>query len=113
MRLLKEINILGRKIKVEYFDFDKALGNNKLTGNSDGIQQTIQIDSSLHREHQESTLLHEALHILSYYLHLDLDEAMVGRLESGLYQILKDNDLFKGEVCAEKPLLTGAKEVNN
>lgn len=95
MRLPKKINILGRTYKIERFDFDKALHCNNINGNCWDNKQTIQIDSTMHREKQEATLFHEIIHIISYNLSLELDEKVTCQLEAGLYQVLKDNKLLK------------------
>lgn len=103
MKLLKELNIMGRKFDVEYFDFDDRLQVNESVGNFDYIDQKIQIDTGSHKELQESALLHEILHVVLETMKIGLIEEDVVRLHSSLYQVLKDNDLFAKECECENP----------
>jgi len=55
----------------------------------------IKILDSYFPESKNRTLLHEIIHILDDDLGLDLEEKTIRRLASGLYQVLKDNNLLK------------------
>lgn len=58
-------------------------------------EELILIDESQTQENQESTLIHELLHALFSYNHLKglvgekVEERIVGGLEEGLYELLK------------------------
>jgi Zn-dependent peptidase ImmA (M78 family) len=95
MKLPKKLKIAGRTFDVEYFDFDKSVRGNNMDGNCAHNKQHIQIDSTNHRQHQESTLLHEIIHLVSNSMNMDLKEEQVAQLETGLYQVLNDNGFLK------------------
>jgi hypothetical protein len=95
MKLLKEVKIFGRTFNVEYLDFDKKLQGNDLSGSIGYREQKIQIDSKSHQEFQGMCLLHEIIHELEHSLSLKMEEDTVRRLGHTLYQVFKDNDLFK------------------
>lgn len=88
---------MGKTFKVEYFDFDAKMTRNGMNGNISFDKQKIQIDNTLNVESQEECLLHEIVHAVSDLLAMDLEEKTVHALTCGLYQVFKDNDLFKEE----------------
>jgi hypothetical protein len=94
MNLLEKVNILGLVHDVEYCKFDDRLQLNDYTGSAMARKQKIQIDSDSCKEHQELTLIHEILHMLSYQLFLEFDERTIKCLAIGLYQTLTENDFF-------------------
>lgn len=54
----------------------------------------IHIDSSVSKELQEETMLHEAIHAIDEENGLDLTEQQVQSLGHGIYQLIKTNDLI-------------------
>lgn len=110
MKLLNEVKIMGKTFKVEYLDFDKALQGSRMDGSSNKVKQSIQVDSTAHREYQESTLLHEILHMISYDLNLNLDETVVCQLETSLYQVFKDNGLFASDETLKEQISNMTRE---
>ena len=80
---MKGIRILGQFVEVRYepIQADNA-GETAFLSNG---QCRISIDSCLTPERLETCLLHEMMHVISYRLHLNLDEAQVKGLETGLY----------------------------
>lgn len=70
----------------------------------------IQIASDLPTQQKESTVLHEIIEALSYYLELGLAHSVIMSLEASLYQVLTDNgvslaplaELIEKECSCEK-----------
>lgn len=96
MQIPDKIKVSGIWYKIEIAkdtsdDMNEALNRGKVAF-SKGI---IKILDSYFPESKVRTLLHEIIHILDDDLGLDLDEKTIRRLASGLYQVLKDNNLLK------------------
>jgi hypothetical protein len=58
-------------------------------------ENKIKILNSYSVEKQFRALLHEIIHILDEDLKIGFEENDICRLEAGLYQVLKDNNLLK------------------
>ena len=54
--------------------------------------QKIQIAKDIGISQQNSTLLHEIIHVISYHLRLELTEQQVSGLETGLFEYLTTNE---------------------
>ena len=63
----------------------------ELDGHYDDFTKTIEIDTKLHPETIQATLLHEAIHVISDHMHLGLSERQVRGLEVGISSFLRDN----------------------
>lgn len=51
----------------------------------------LSVDPSLPKDMQRSTLIHEIIEQLNYHLEMKLEHPQITQLESGLYQVIKDN----------------------
>jgi len=88
------------KLKIFGHEYEVVVNDEVKTGNSDyGIFSLkhckISINSEIAHFQKESTLIHEILEAINAHLRLDLDHKQIFALETGLYQILKDNGLLK------------------
>jgi len=81
---MKKIQILGKEYKIEYVD-NKTLGGN--CGDCNTEQAYIRINKETTKQHQEDTLLHEVIHIISEEVDLELTEPQTRRLATVLYSI--------------------------
>lgn len=81
---MKAIQILGKTYKIEYVD-EKALAGNY--GDCSTKFTYIRINKEIARQHQEDTLLHEVIHIISNELTLELTEQQTRQLATVLYSI--------------------------
>ena len=81
---MKKIKILGKDYKVEYVDAN-ALGG--AYGDCCTKQAYIRINKETTKQHQEDTLLHEVIHIISEEVDLELTEPQTRRLATILYSI--------------------------
>jgi len=94
MKLPKEVKIGGLSYKVEEKDLNKEECNNNC-GYCRTTEELIVINSELPDNVKESTLLHEIIEALNYNYQLELPHATIMTLEATLYQVIKDNKLFK------------------
>jgi len=69
--------------------------NFKWIGEIDHKKGRITLDKNIHQGRKESVLLYELIHCVSMEYGLNLKERQVDLLETGLYQILKENNLLK------------------
>lgn len=81
---MKAIQILGKEYKIEYVD-NKTLGGNY--GDCNTTKAYIRINKEITKQQQEDTLIHEALHIISDELKIELEERQVQILATALYSI--------------------------
>jgi len=96
MKLPSSLKIAGYEYSVVYEvhrSRDRG-SNNPASCNSKA--QTIWIDTDQHRESQESSLIHEVLEALDYHYELGLSHQTIATLETGLYQVLRDNGEHPG-----------------
>lgn len=99
MNIPKTVRILGRTYEVEHINIEKEKDNDGHRGYVNYPNQRIIIDNSGHRERQESTLLHEIIHVIATIQSVDLKEKDVELIEAGLYQVIKDNPgIFEGDI---------------
>ena len=89
MRIPKQIKGYG----FVYPIFQKK--NYKWLGTINHKKGYIVLQKNQHHCRKESSLLHELIHMVSSENDLNLKETQVNLLETGLYQILKDNKLLK------------------
>ena len=78
------VKVLGRDYRVERGP--APLGDSD-HGRSEYFNQRIWINPDMSEQEQESTLVHEVLHCISYMLYLELPEEHVMRLEVALYDL--------------------------
>jgi hypothetical protein len=60
----------------------------------------IEYDSTLHRQMQESSILHEIIEAINYHLQLNLKHAQIMALETGLYGALNDSGVDLGRLIS-------------
>jgi len=89
------LKIFGHNYIVRMHD-DGVLGNNNL-GTFLGRQTEILINRRQSKTQMESTLLHEIIEVINSHQGLGLKHKQINRLETGLYQVLKDNELGFGK----------------
>jgi hypothetical protein len=83
------MKILGYDIRIVSDKKMDEIGN--YSGGFTSSQNRIQVASDLCDEQKVSTLLHEIIEALNHFLELKLEHNVISSLESGLYQVLKDN----------------------
>jgi hypothetical protein len=82
------MRIFGHDYKVSC---DKESSEMASMGRIHVEQLRIQIASNLPQSQKESTMLHEIIESIDAHCELGLNHQQICGLESGLYQILKDN----------------------
>jgi len=87
----EKLKIFGHDYVVMMHDQDEV-GNYHL-GTHIHRSTEILINRSQSKTQMESTLIHEIIEALNVYQELNLKHDQVVRLETGLYQVLKDNKL--------------------
>lgn len=91
----KELNILGQTYKLELVP-DEHSGDMNL-GRCDSKACVIKVKSSLPYNAREVTVWHEVMHAISDLLALDIDEAQITGLATGMYQVYRANCLAPSE----------------
>ena len=95
MKIPKTLKILGHQVNIVGInDLEKRNGL-AATGACYFTENRIWVDSSRPTQQQEATLIHEIIEYLNAAMELDLKHNVICSLESGLYQVLKDNNLLK------------------
>ena len=93
MKRPKKIKILGKTYKVKYC---KKIENENIVGDVNSLKRLIRIKEG-NDEIMESALLHEILHAILMELGFEEEnknEHLVCSLETGLYQVLKENSIW-------------------
>ena len=94
MKIPKKLNILGHTYTIEFRDRDKNDGaSNPASCNI--MEGKIWIDTRQSQDSKEAGLLHEIIEVINYLQALKLEHNKISLLETGLYQVFKDNDLLK------------------
>ena len=78
----RQVIILGKAYQVKTCGDDELDG---LMGQAQRKHQLIKIHEGCAKDQYEETIIHEALHIISGELHLDMPEETVARLAVALY----------------------------
>lgn len=95
---------IPKKIKVNGIDYEIELVEEFKDELHEGAEyrgkvlfkeNKIMLLNSYQTDDKFRTLLHEALHILEDDYKMELSEDTIRRIVSGLYQVLKDNNLLK------------------
>ncbi len=84
-----DLKIYGMKFTVEYSD--PADWNGQAMGRVNCKTSKISIASNMPEDVAASILLHEILHVIDDYNHLELSETQVASLSTGLFSCLRDN----------------------
>ena len=97
MKIPKEIRVGGIDYKIEHVkeSLDGINSEAVYAGRVMFKEHKILLLDSYPSEKQFKTLLHEIIHIIDEDLKIGIDEENICRLETGLYQVLKDNKLLK------------------
>lgn len=101
------ITILEHDIKVKFFEptllTDNVFGKCSLTSSE------IYVDSSLSVDMQNSTVLHEIVHLIADLQSVELTEQMVDSLSLGILSLLRNNKEFIRELSnKQKVTLNGS-----
>lgn len=93
---------IPKKIKIAGYNYDikmiKDRGKEQGSENPASIytrHQVIWIDVNQAKEQQESSLFHEIIEAIDFIYELKLEHNKISCLETGLYQVLKDNKFIK------------------
>lgn len=86
------IRIIGKTYSINWVD--KPILRADECGACDFERQTITVQNGYHAEQERDTLLHEVLHGIEHEMGLELDEATVRLMATGLFAVLKDNPWF-------------------
>lgn len=96
MKIPKKLNIGGIEYKIKIVkDNSDGMHEAQYRGKVRFSEDEVDILESYSNESKFRTLLHEIIHILDDNYKLELNEEIIARLASGLYQVLKDNKLLK------------------
>ena len=88
--------MIPQKLKVLGLDYEVKLIDGNETewfGSHNGNTQTIRLNANKHQDQVASTLLHEIIEAIDMHLELGLAHQQISALESGLYQVMKENRL--------------------
>ena len=83
---------MGHDCEVIIQDEDKTANSNM--GTWWAAKSKIFINSNQSQSMKESALIHEIIEAISWFQRLNLKHDTIVRLETGLYQVLKDNGLL-------------------
>lgn len=86
------IKILGYDYELRYSPADVD-GGMEHAGRCHSLKQVIILDPSVHAQAQESTVLHEIIEALNYHFGMRLEHEAIMTLETGLYQVFRDNGI--------------------
>ena len=91
MKIPKSIKILGRNypIKVHH---QKDSGNDNI-GTHWGRYSQIYLNSDVDEQEKESTLVHEVIEAINQLQAIGLKHNQIKGLETGIYQVFKENNL--------------------
>lgn len=87
------LNILGHLVTIEEAPSHEMLNNFGLCSITNG---TIKISDHISIDQSRSTLLHEVIEFINMALELKLKHGQICGLETGLYQVMKENKNFLG-----------------
>ena len=85
----KILKILGHEYEVVFHKQEDTANPN--AGNAWGRHNKVWIDEEQSKSRQETTLLHEIIEQIDCLLDIGLKHTQIIRLETGLYQVLRDN----------------------
>ena len=93
MNIPTKIRILGQQWSVLWQPHLAGSDGKALLGLMDDETNTITLRSNLRPNQMASTFLHEIIEALVASCDLKINHSTIATLESGLYQVLKDNKL--------------------
>jgi hypothetical protein len=89
VKIPKSVKILGHTYSVKEYESYPS----DTYGSHDPNTLTIRLNNNKNATQIASTLLHECIEAVNHLLELGLEHRQISGLESGLYQVLKDNHL--------------------
>ena len=92
MQIPKKITFMSYVYKVVHES--KSTAEDGAFGTLDHMEQEIRLFAHNPPNRMQETLLHEVVHLVCDFIHLELEENDVARLSHGLYHALKENPLF-------------------
>lgn len=93
MKIPSKLNILGKTFKVSVQEIGSD--QEEVSGLCRPAMQEILINERLPQEAQETTLIHEIIEAINEFMELKLKHPQITSLETGIYQVLKDNKLLR------------------
>jgi predicted DNA-binding protein len=108
-----KVNILGFEYEIRQHDIDENESDSSFLGYCDFSRLRITIDNKSNIQQQNATLLHEIIEAINFHNELKLEHNIIKSLETGLYQVLSENDLVftKETVKNSEPIVK--KGINN
>ncbi len=96
MKIPDNVKIGGIVYTVEFVEeIEDDIHGSEFIGKVIFRKNKIKILNSYSIERKFRTLLHEVIHIIDEDLKIGFEENGICRLEAGLFQVLKDNNLLK------------------
>lgn len=95
--MLTALRILGKTWTIK--DDSKTLRKAQLYGLCDEASQQICVRTDIHPEQLADTLLHEAIHAISFTLGLKLKEETVRSLTASILALFRDNPELTEILC--------------
>ena len=93
MKIPEQLKIGGHWYEIKFNENRENETGNEHPASSYSRVNKIWIDKNQTISRQESCLLHEIIEMLNYEFQLGLEHKVISQLDSGLYQVLKDNKL--------------------
>lgn len=95
MKIPKNLKILGHNVEiVRVKNLEMTNGTNAI-GACYFTENRIWVDTCAPEQQQEATLIHEIIEFIDRAMEIKLEHKQISCLESGLYQVLKDNHLLR------------------
>lgn len=98
MKIPNRIDILGIMYTIKFENNPKVIGepDGSVWGYTSYESASIILRKGLKKQQREKTLVHEVMHALLHEMgqfEYCADEELICTLETGIYQVLKDNEL--------------------
>ncbi len=97
MKIPDKLKIMGKTFNVTMQQSLTRDDGQSLLGQVFHAQLTVKINSSLPRQTQDSTLLHEIIEAVCDLNEIEIPHSTICILSENLYQVLKDNKLHFDE----------------
>lgn len=92
MKIPKKINVLGLAYNISE---QEDVSSGTALGLCQFAKQQIILEKKQCQEQKEATLIHEILEAINNQLELELPHKTICSLETGIYQVLKENKLLR------------------
>lgn len=97
MNIPNTINILGKDFAINHAGNLRQPDGQMACGHMNVDDQVISLNPVYHKQNVESTLIHEILEAINELMKINLAHDQICQLETGLHQVLKDNQLHFNE----------------